>query len=169
MKYRPPSVHLLPSIPGPGLIAATARSASPYTGRRRRGGRRNGLHPPSHDGCNGLLLHYATRPAAFHVVDPTMRRRAAGRASCAAREGGALRAVVRPLHLTALQGALLHGLAALVRGHGVVRLRVRRGARQDVEHCRVACAHGLQRFSSSVGTRPWIWELQDAGGRASGY
>lgn len=26
------------------------------------------------DGCNGLLLYYASRPAAFHVVSPTTRR-----------------------------------------------------------------------------------------------
>jgi hypothetical protein len=29
------------------------------------------------DGCNGLLLYYASRPAAFHVVNPTTRRWAA--------------------------------------------------------------------------------------------
>ncbi|RLN22266.1 F-box protein [Panicum miliaceum] len=29
------------------------------------------------DGCNDLLLYYASRPAAFHVVNPSTRRRAA--------------------------------------------------------------------------------------------
>jgi hypothetical protein len=29
------------------------------------------------DGCNSLLLYYASRPPAFHVVNPTTRRRAA--------------------------------------------------------------------------------------------
>lgn len=29
------------------------------------------------DGCNGLLLYYASRPTAFHVVNPTTRRWAA--------------------------------------------------------------------------------------------
>jgi hypothetical protein len=29
------------------------------------------------DGCNDLLLYYASRPAAFHVVNPTTWRRAA--------------------------------------------------------------------------------------------
>jgi len=30
-----------------------------------------------HDGCDGLLLYYASRPAAFHVANATTRRRAA--------------------------------------------------------------------------------------------
>ncbi|RLN03771.1 F-box protein [Panicum miliaceum] len=29
------------------------------------------------DGCNGLLLYYASWPPAFHIVNPTTRRRAA--------------------------------------------------------------------------------------------
>ncbi|RLN22101.1 F-box protein [Panicum miliaceum] len=95
------------------------------------------------DRCNGLLLYYASRPAAFHVVNPTTRRRAALPAPRA-------RALLSVLSFDPAPPRATRCSAS------------RGGCPPDAGHCR-----GRQRFASSVGTRLRIWELEDAGASES--
>ena len=75
MKYRPPGWHFIyrpsPSadwVSSPPLLRV--RRCMPDGGSAEAGDMGFFLR---HDGCDGLLLYYASRPAAFHVANATTR------------------------------------------------------------------------------------------------